>query len=271
MALVAVRRNGMNLMEIENAARCAWPALEEKELPFGVLRYSRGTDRRSNSLSLYPHGKFEADKLIGTAEKFFYERESAPIVRIVQPIGMVNDAIDAMDNALELRGYEKQAPTLSMLLDLTSTPAVRASLEDMSAENVDLESWLQAWYALTGKDFEKIDVHKALLQKSRLSHLFLLKKAFKGVPMSSGMAVYANQSMGLFGISTASEHRNRGYALEIINSLLCWGILQGARFAYLQVEESNQAAVNLYQKLGFRKAYSYWYRVGKHKVRNSGD
>jgi hypothetical protein len=28
-------------------------------LSFGVLRFSRGTDRRSNSLSIYPHAEFE--------------------------------------------------------------------------------------------------------------------------------------------------------------------------------------------------------------------
>jgi ribosomal protein S18 acetylase RimI-like enzyme len=72
--------------------------------------------------------------------------------------------------------------------------------------------------------------------------------------------------MGRFGISTASGLRKKGHALDIINSLLCWGSARGARFAYLQVEESNVAAVSLYQKLGFKKSYSYWYRVGKDKT-----
>jgi ribosomal protein S18 acetylase RimI-like enzyme len=261
----------MNVMEIENAARLAWPALEEEELPFGLLRYSRGTDRRSNSLSLYPHAEFETAKLIDVAEKFFAERDAAPIVRIVQPDEVALDSISEVDSALELRGYEKQAPTLSMLLDLEGALEVKANLENGSIEGVGVGSWLQAWYMLTSRDFEKIDVHKALLENSKLSHLCLLKKGIKGTLMCSGMAVYANQSIGLFGISTASAHRKRGHALEIINSLLCWGFAKGARFAYLQVEEENQAAVNLYQKLGFKKSYSYWYRVGKHKTSNSGD
>jgi ribosomal protein S18 acetylase RimI-like enzyme len=59
--------------------------------------------------------------------------------------------------------------------------------------------------------------------------------------------------------------------LDIVNSLLYWGSVQGAKFAYLQVEEANTAAVNLYQKLGFKKSYIYWYRVGEHTTSNSGD
>jgi len=261
----------MNVMEMENAARHAWPALEEEELSFGVLRYSHGTGRRSNSLSLYPHAEFEVGKLIGAAEKFFAERDAAPIVRIVQPGGIALDAVSDIDSALELRGYEKQAPTFSLLLDLASVLGAKAHLENGSIEKVDVGSWLQAWYALTGRHIEKIDAHKALLEKSELLHLFLLKHGIKGALVSSGMAVYANQSIGLFGISTASEHRKRGHALELVNSLLYWGFAKGARYAYLQVEESNQAAVNLYQKLGFKKSYSYWYRVGKRKTSRNGD
>lgn len=260
----------MNAMEIENAARYAWPALEEEELSFGVLRYSRGTDRRSNSLSLNPHADFETDKLIDTAEKFFAERGAAPIVRIVQPDGIALKLISDVDSALELRGYEKQAPTLSMLLDLESAFETKANAESGSIERVNVSSWLQGWYFLTRRNFEKIDVHEALFDESKLSQLFLLKHELNRLPMSSGMAVYANQSIGLFGISTASGHRKRGHALEIINSLLCWGVAQGAKFAYLQVEESNQAAVNLYQKLGFRISHSYWYRVGKYENSNRG-
>ena len=254
----------MNLMEIEDAARCAWPAFEEKEMSFGVLRYSRGTDRRSNSLSLYPYADFEAEELITAVEKFYSERDAAPIVKIVRPKGIAIEALKGIDSALQLKGYEKQAPTFSMLLDLSSMSAMRVSVKAAPIETVDAGSWLQSWYALTARPLEKMQSHKALLEKSALSHRYLLGYESGGAVVSSGMAVCANQTMGLFGISTAIEHRKRGYALATIASLLKWGREKGARFAYLQVEESNQAAVKLYQKLGFKSSYSYWYRVGKH-------
>jgi len=258
----------MRVMEIENAARHAWPALEEEELSCGVLRYSCGTDRRTNSLSLYPDVEFETDKLIDAAEKFFAERDAVPIVRIVHSDVVALGSIAEIDCALELRGYEKKAPTLTMLLDLSGAVEIKTSLENGSIERVDARSWLQAWYAFTNRNMEEINVHNAPLEKSDFRHLFLLKKGFDEAPMSSGMAVYANQAMGLFGISTAIGQREKGHALDIINSLLCWGFAKGSRFAYLQVEEANSMAVNLYQKLGFKKSYSYWYRVGEDKTRN---
>ena len=157
-----------------------------------------------------------------------------------------------------------------MLLDLEGVLDSKVNFENASVEKVDVGSWLQAWCALSDRHFEEVDVHKELLEKSKLAHLFLLKQDIHGDPMSSGMAVYANRAMGLFGISTTAAHRKMGYAVEIINSLLYWGIKKGAKFAYLQVEESNRAAIELYQKLGFRKSYSYWYRVRTPRTNKRG-
>jgi ribosomal protein S18 acetylase RimI-like enzyme len=45
-----------------------------------------------------------------------------------------------------------------------------------------------------------------------------------------------------------------------MSSLVEWGRQQGAKTAYLQVMASNQAAINLYESLGFREHHRYWYR-----------
>ena len=62
-------------------------------------------------------------------------------------------------------------------------------------------------------------------------------------------------------------YRGRGYGRRVCEALLSEAIQRGAHTAYLQVVQNNQPAICLYKKLGYKKLYSYWYRV-KHMIRN---
>ena len=249
----------MNVMEIEKASRLAWPALEEQELPFGVLRYARGADRRANSLSVYPNVSFENAELISVTENFFARRNIAPVVKLLQPRVSSFEDVIAIDSALADRGYEKLSLTHSMLLDLDEVALGDAS---ESYHELTVKPWLCAWYELTNRQAENIAIHTITLAKIKSPHLFLANKNEEGRTLSSAMGVLAHGALGLFGIATAEEYRNKGHASKILASLLNWGRSRGARYAYLQVEESNHAALSLYHRWGFRKLYSYWYRVG---------
>jgi GNAT superfamily N-acetyltransferase len=249
----------MNVMEIETASRLAWPALEEQELPFGVLRYALGADRRANSLSVYPNVSFENAELISVTENFFSRRSIAPTVKLLQPCVSSFEDVIAIDTALANRGYGKQSLTHAMLLDLDE---VALGDDSESCHELTVKAWLCAWYELTNRQAENIAIHNITLAKINSPHLFLANRNDEGRTLSSGMGVLACGALGLFGIATAEAYRNKGHASRILASLLKWGYSRGARYAYLQVEESNHAALSLYQRWGFRKLYSYWYRVG---------
>ena len=54
-----------------------------------------------------------------------------------------------------------------------------------------------------------------------------------------------------------------GYARQICTALLKEGQKKGATKAYLQVVEGNTPARNLYESLGLKFLYTYWFRVQK--------
>ena len=47
----------------------------------------------------------------------------------------------------------------------------------------------------------------------------------------------------------------------MMEGLLAHGQRNGARTAYLQVMLNNPPALQLYEDLGFKEVYQYWYRV----------
>ena len=252
----------MNVQEIELATRYAWPALEEEELSFGVLRYARGNDRRANCLSLDPQARVMSLELIEKVENFYRERRSTPIVRIVRATNDVPLALRIIDDALADRGYEKQSPTLTMVRNITAAEAQLRRADVIPERITDIARWLHAWYALTDKSPSGIDVHRLTLGKLDPVRLLLLNTDSEGELVATGLGVIEGSAVGVFGIATACNSRRQGHGRNLLRAILHWAASQGARYAYLQVEESNSAAIRLYSSLGFTAFYSYWYRVG---------
>jgi len=252
----------MNVIEVEQATRQAWPAMEERGLSYGVLRYAGGVDRRANSLNLFVNAVCDSREMISATEDFFGSRNATPIVRIVQAHDTHLNDLAAVELALESSGYETQALTQTMSLDLNDRVLARSASDLVSSTAVDVTSWLQSWYQLTARSAASLAVHEAMLSRLHCPHAFLLAHDAKENLLSSGMAVLTGDALGLFGIATAMDRRQQGHATAMLQMLLDCASARGARYAYLQVEASNTGAIKLYRKLGFEALYSYWYRVG---------
>ena len=65
------------------------------------------------------------------------------------------------------------------------------------------------------------------------------------------------------GVDVVTEpgERRRGHAVALLDTGLAWARSEGARFAALNVEADNAAALALYDRLGYRRQYDYVYRV----------
>ncbi|HUX85631.1 MAG TPA: GNAT family N-acetyltransferase [Chloroflexota bacterium] len=84
---------------------------------------------------------------------------------------------------------------------------------------------------------------------------------FDGETVAVGLAVRERDHVGLFDVVTAPHRRNQGIGRRMMSTLLRWGRDDRATTGYLQVMRTNAPALHLYEKLGFREAYRYWYRV----------
>jgi ribosomal protein S18 acetylase RimI-like enzyme len=76
-----------------------------------------------------------------------------------------------------------------------------------------------------------------------------------------GLGVAEGSYLGLFDIVVDKAYRNTGVGFLIVENILRWGRKQGSETAYLQVMVNNVPANKLYEKMGFRERYRYWYRM----------
>lgn len=74
---------------------------------------------------------------------------------------------------------------------------------------------------------------------------------------------FENRKIGLYDIVVMEQYRCKGLGGKICQAIIDQGIKNGADMAYLQVTSLNEQAVRLYNSLGFKKLYTYWYRVKK--------
>jgi GNAT superfamily N-acetyltransferase len=245
---------GEDIRELEEKAMNALPALESERYDGWVLRAAGGYTGRANSAApLYP-GRLETIEKILHTEAWFQSRALTPMIRLTpgaQP--------PRLESILEERGYTLRDEGVSVQVrELDRSASVPDGVE--IAEGPVPDWWLAmlAAYQATVADH--------LSQVGRLFARLPAASAFAAVhheemPVAIGRAVVESGSVGLFDVFTRQDQRRRGLGRAITQALLAWGARNGAARAYLQVVPSNEAACRLYDRLGFRVAYRYWYRV----------
>jgi ribosomal protein S18 acetylase RimI-like enzyme len=85
----------------------------------------------------------------------------------------------------------------------------------------------------------------------------------QGVIIGTGLGILDRDYVGVYAIHVRDDFRKMGMARSICTCILKEGMKKGAKKAYLQVVDGNQPAISLYQSLGFRTFYTYWFRVSK--------
>ncbi len=237
---------------LEDVALNAWPSLQQVLLEGWLLRFSHGYTKRANSVQPLYGSAADLDEKIAACEAL-YEAKGCPCIFRLTPFG----APAELDRVLEERGYALVEPSRVMHLDLHRFARTERTAE---LREEALDSWMELY-----RQFHRLPDGDSAVPRAMLEAIWperrLVSLRHAGKPVACGMAVREREFVGLFDLVTAPEERNRGYGAQLVSALLAWARERGAAHAYLQVVSSNAPACHLYDKLAFRLAYQYWYRV----------
>lgn len=241
-----------SLFALEKAAFAAWPGLEVHDVGPWHLRFANGYTKRANSANLLAKADQLSLDMMAEIEAHYHNRNLPPIFRLASFA-----AEPAVDSMLTDRGYQLNDVTLVQTQSLQD----KVFADTPYIEFLPVEQWFEAFQSISGKVRDGQATHLKMLQAIRGKCSFAVL-AQQGEAVCCGLAVVSGSYCGLFDIATAGYARKQGLATRLCTDLLAWGQQEGAQTAYLQVTAHNLAAINVYEQLGFRRAYEYWYRVG---------
>jgi GNAT superfamily N-acetyltransferase len=235
---------------IEEVALNSWPAKQQLLHDGWIVRLNGGYTKRANSVNPIYGSRLPLERKIDHCEALYRAQGQPPLFRLT-PL-----ADPGLDGALAERGYRQLDPSLVLSRNLADAPVRDAPQVAM----LPLERWLQAYAACSRSRDGAQAAHRALLELVSGQALYAVIHA-DDEPVGCGLAIAEGRYVGIFDLVIDPDHRRQGYGQRLVEGMLGWAQRLQASCAYLQVVQANGPARALYQALGFRTAYPYWYRI----------
>jgi ribosomal protein S18 acetylase RimI-like enzyme len=217
-----------------------------------LLRLARNDVKRASSVNATYGSSLPLDQKIQHCERVYAEAGLPPLFRVT-PFSKPA----RLDEALAGRGYEQFERSLCMSASLEEAPPV--SRADLRFERPHLSRWLDIAAELRGLSEECRQAEYERLFESTLPGFSLI--AWLGEEaVGCGLTMVEDEYAGLFDVCTSEAHRGRGIGTALCVELMRTARLHGAGHAWLSVLDDNAPALRVYEKLGFRPVYDYWYR-----------
>lgn len=230
----------------------AWPALATLVVGDWVLRFANGYSGRANAATPLSYGAELDAEMLDLIEELYRADGLTPSIRLTPLVA------EATRAAVLERGYRIKDKSFGMIAPLADSPVVEAA--ELEIETRPGVEWVAGCAALqTGVKTHAGNL-MAILERIRLPAAFATW-VVEGEPVAFGMSV-AERGMAEIGLICVSPgHRGQGFGRTIVRGLMGWAGAMGCRDAYLQVEQGNAVALNLYGSLGFRQLYAYETRI----------
>jgi Predicted acetyltransferase len=236
---------------LEELSLNALPSLQTLVYDGWLLRFANGCTGRANSVqSLYP-GVIPLEEKIEQCEHVYASRGLPILFKLT-----VASQPPSLDEVLERRGYWTRPRVSVQTKQLSRT---EPSVPNIRVESALNDEWITAFFRLAHVRGDRRETITAMLKKI-LPATGYASLHVDGEIIAVGLGVLERGWVGLFDINTAGEHRRQGNASAIVRALSAWAVSCGVEKAYLQVVTENTPALALYEGMGFREAYRYWYR-----------
>jgi ribosomal protein S18 acetylase RimI-like enzyme len=223
-----------------------------------LLFLSPGTAKRARSVNAHFGSSLPLEAKIAHCEALYARHGLSTLFRMTpctQP--------DGLDDALAARGYIAFDRTLVQtcaLADALPFASAAVAPEGVALSSPLPEAFVEAVGEMRGSAATQRTAHLERLAQSPLTLIPILVRR-DGATVASGMACVDGGLAGIFDVVTAPAERRSGLGTLVVCALLVRAWERGAYEGFLQVDESNHAALSIYRRFGFATRYAYHYRA----------
>lgn len=239
-------------LECERRIVNAWPAPSTLLIGDWVVRFANGYSGRANAASPMKRGAELDDATCDFIEQLYRGDGLPPCIRLTPLVA------DETRTRILARGYRVRDASFGLIAGLDDVEPIIAA--DIEYTPLATEEWIAGVAARqTGAKANAAHL-AAIVERVRMPAAFAALM-IAGEPVAYGMGV-AERGMAEIGSVIVDEaHRGQGLGRRIVSGLMSWARAMACRTAYLQVDQTNKAAIGLYRSLGYRELYAYETRI----------
>lgn len=254
-----------DIKTIEDLSLNAWPSHQMQVYDGWIIRYSYFYTHRTNSVEQIGPSSLPLPEKIEYCEQI-YRRWNTPSIFKITPLSH-----PLLEPLLIEQGYHIEHSTDVMILDLENeyNYIEETHTIPIKVQHHIAPAWIESLFQLKGTTNP---IHRKIVPSMYAAipkDVIAISIRKKGKRIATGLGILDRDYIGIYAIHVTEEYRHRGYAATVIHTLISEGIKSGATKAYLQVVSDNTPALNLYQKIGFKKLYTYWFRVKNQTTSNT--
>ncbi len=258
----------LSVADLARVSGPSWGALEREPLGEWELRAARGFTQRGNSALVLGDPGVPLADAVDHVERWYAVRDLPPRVALPGPTAF-EPGSDPVGAELLDRGW-----TVGGRSHQLTAPTAAIAAADPGGPSVDVSDALEAsWLEVYGRS-------RAVVQSAVRGVLTgSPRQLFAGIsavaegedspraesPVAIGRLAVAHRWAGLGAVWTDPRHRGRGLARHLTARLAAAAGADGIRLMHLQVEADNDAALRLYERLGFDRHSEYVYLTGRRR------
>jgi len=237
---------------IEELSMNAWPSLQTVLYDGWVIRLSDGYGNRSNSINPIYGSSIEFEEKHEYCDKLFTHHNLQTTYKLTS-----FKEHEVIEDKLKKMNYQKINETSIQVCELNASSQQNyggiITGDDFSG------SWINSVIEFNKIEEKHIPVFKKILSNIAVEKIVVCKEIQNEIAGCGYGAIQGN-FVGVFDIVVKENFRGKGYGREIVETILSEASKRGARRSYLQVMINNPVALHLYEKLGYKEIYRYWYR-----------